>query len=328
MSDRPSLRLTRLPRVGVITATLVGSLAFGGGSFVAVAQDASPSPMGDCVPGTPDTSMATPVASPVADETAAEPVGIPADEAAAEAANAFVENAKACTADPEGLSTLVTANFVHSLGGYDSVEAAKADGFFEDAPFANATTGEVTSYDDGRVGIVVDYQQTEYQFVSEEWLLVDVNGELKLDGINPGLPVELDGDSAAVGINLLENGDGTYAISPNAESVVATDVLILQGVSPATNVEPHMLVVLKLPEGADPMGLMDGSIADEDVEFIGVVDGILPGDSTDMYLFDLPAGVYTLACFVNGPDGAPHAANGMVVQFEVTAPEEVATPTS
>ena len=43
-------------------------------------------------------------------------------------------------------------------------------------PFGNATTGAVTSYDDGTVGIVINYKQTEYQYISEEWLLVQENG--------------------------------------------------------------------------------------------------------------------------------------------------------
>ena len=42
MSDRPSLRLSSLARMGLIATSLVGSLAFGGGSLVAVAQDATP----------------------------------------------------------------------------------------------------------------------------------------------------------------------------------------------------------------------------------------------------------------------------------------------
>ena len=321
MSDRPSLRLFDFGRMSLIATSLVGSLAFGGGSFVASAQDATPgaSPAGNCVPGEPSMDMGTPadMATPAAAEA---PSGTPADDATIAAANAFVDNAKACAGDAAGLATLVTSNLVKTLGGYDSIDAATKDGFFEDAPFGNATTGDVTSYDDGTVGIVVNYQQTEYQSVSEEWVLIQEMDAWKLNSIHSGLPVDFDGDSTAVGINLVENADGTYAITPNSTDAEATDVLILQGVSAATNKEPHMLVVLKLPEGADPAGLMDGTIREEDIENIGFIDGIQPGDNVDMYLMNLPAGVYTLACFVTGPDGKPHAANGMITQFEVKVP--------
>ena len=326
MSDRPSSRLSWLPRVGLLTACLVGSLAFSGGSLVAVAQDASPSPMGDCVPGTPDTSMATPAASPMADEAAAAPVATPADDATVEAATAFVTNAAACTADPAGLSTLVTVALVNQLGGYESVEAALADGFFEGAAFSSPEIGDVATYDDGSVGVDVSYQQTQYQLVSEEWSLIQVGGEWKLNALNPGPRLEPEGDTAAVGVNLVENGDGTYTVAPNAASVVETDVIILQAINAEGNAEPHELVVIKLPEGADPSGIIDGTITEEDVEFIGQVFVPEPGTSVDMYLLGLPAGVYTLACFVPTEEGDPHAFHGMMTPFEVTAPVEEASP--
>ena len=96
MSDRPRLRMLSLARMGLITTSLVGSMALGGGSLVALAQDASPaSPAGDCVPGEMSTDMATPadLASPVAAESAG---ATPADDATTSEAEAFVANVKAC----------------------------------------------------------------------------------------------------------------------------------------------------------------------------------------------------------------------------------------
>jgi len=326
MSDRPRLRVWSLARMGLITTSLVGSMALGGGSLVALAQDASPaaSPSGNCAPGTMSTGMATPtdMATP-----AAEPTGSEADEATTAAAQAFVDNAKSCASDPDALATLVTPNLVKTLGGYDSIEAAQKDGFFTDAPFGNATTGAVTSYDDGSVGIEVKYMQTEYQAVQEEWILVQANGEWKLNNIHPETP-EIDGDSAAVGVNLNETGDGQYSIEPNASSVVQTDVIILQAISADTNKEPHMLVVFQVPEGMTAADVAAGKVSEQDTTFIGGVQGVMPGTSQDLTLVNLPAGKYVLACFVTGPDGKPHAMNGMVTDFEVTAPEPVATPAS
>jgi hypothetical protein len=321
MSDRPSLRLFDLGRIGLIATSLVGSLVLGVGAPVANAQDATPSPMAECVPGTMSTEViASPEASPAAEEaTPVEPAGTPADEATVEAANAFIATMEACAGNVDALATLVTANLVNTFGGYESVEAALADGFFENVP-SSVQAGDVTSYDDGSVGVAVNYQQTHYQIVSEEWSLVQEGDEWKLNAIGQGPRLEPEGDTAAVGVNLGEAGDGTYTITPNAASVVATDVLIFQAINMEGNVEPHELVVVKLPEGADPAGLLDGSIKEEDIEFIGQVAVPEPGTSVDMYLLGLPPGVYTLLCFFPNPDGEPHAAHGMVAQFEVTAP--------
>jgi uncharacterized cupredoxin-like copper-binding protein len=52
------------------------------------------------------------------------------------------------------------------------------------------------------------------------------------------------------------------------------------------------------------------------VEFIGQVF-VPAGTEQDLLLINLPAGEYTLACFVQGPDGQPHAMNGMVATLTV-----------
>ncbi|MDQ2683978.1 MAG: hypothetical protein M3Y37_10670 [Chloroflexota bacterium] len=316
MSDRPSMRLKDLARMGLIAASLVGSLSLVG-SPVALAQDASPeaSPMAECVPGEMSMGgmdMASPEASPMAE---AEPVGMPADEATTAAATAFIDNIKACINDPEALATLVTPNLVMSMGGYASIEEAVADGFFAELPFGAMEVMKVTSYDNGAVGVEVQYQMTEYQIVAEEWWLVMDGDAWKLNAIE-NETADVDGDTVAVGVQLLEV-DGGYAITPNTSSVLESEVLILQAINPAENTELHELVMVQLPEGADPMGLMDGSVAFEDVVFIGVVANIAPGDSADMTLVNLPAGQYTLLCFFPSPDGTPHIAAGMVAPFEV-----------
>lgn len=327
MSDRPGLRLNDLARMGLIATSLVASLSLGSGSLVAFAQDASPeaSPSAECVPaGEISTEMATPAASPAADAEA--PTGLPAPEDISAKAEAFIANIIACTAadDQEALATLVTVNLVQSVGGYMSVQDALTDGFFTELPFRDLKVLGVTQYDDGTISVDVQYQQTEYQMAAEEWFLAATAAEsaLQLNAIK-GIAAEVDGSVTAVGVNLLENEDGTYAISPNAPSATATDVLILQAVSPDTNVEPHELVVVQLPEGADPMGLLDGSIPDEDITFIGVVAPVNPGENIDLTLINLPPGMYTLLCFFpSASDGAPHIAHGMVAPFEVTAPAE------
>jgi hypothetical protein len=319
--------------MGLVTASLIGSLSIGGGS-IAIAQDASPeaSPMVECVPGEMSTeaiaSPAADMASPVAEEEAAAPVGTPADEATIEAATAAVNNIVACAADPASIATLATANLVNAFGGYSSVEEAMADDFFTDIPFAGGVEviGNVVTYDDGSVGIDVQYMQSQYQLAAEEWNLVDEGGVWKLNGIT-SIRAEVDGDTAVVSVALLENEDGTYSATPAAPSGPQTEVLVFQAINgdvsgAGANVEPHELVVFQLPEGADPMGLLDGSIPEEDAPFVGFVVVPNPGDRADMTLIGLPVGTYALLCFFPAPDGGTHAEHGMITTFEVTEPVE------
>ena len=322
MSDRPSSRLSWLARMGLVTASLIGSLSIGGGS-VAIAQDATPdaSPTAECVPG--EMSTATAAASPSADMASpvaeAEPVGSPADEATTAEATAFIDNIKACINDPEALATLVTPTLVMSQGGYASIEEALADGFFTELPCAEMEVLGVNSYDNGAVGVEVQYMQSQYQMAAEEWWLVQDGGAWKFDALE-SISAEVEGDTVAVGVQLGENEDGTYFITPNTSIVVESEVLILQGTN--MGAEPHEMVMLQLPEGADPMGLLDGSVAEEDVTFIGFVFMPQTGDMAEMTLLGLPVGEYVLVCFIPGPDGEPHAAHGMIAPFEVTAPTE------
>ena len=318
MSLRPISRMTEIGRIGLVAASVVGSLTLGGAS-VAFAQDATPA--ATCTPYAGITEAtpvdATPEASPAAAEA---PAGSPADEATTAAATAVAENLKACVGDTDALQTLVTPNLVSSLGGYASIEDATADGFFTNLTFADAIVSNVRSYDDGSVSFNMQYMQGQYQVASEKWTIVDVEGEWKLNAIGGGDEPELDGDQVVVGVHLTETGENMYTIAPNRPSVDASDVLVIQAISDATNTQPHELIVLQLPEGKVAADLVSGAVSDSDVAFIGQVNVSTPGDSANMYLVGLPAGKYVLACFVTGPDGNPHAMDGMVADFEVTTP--------
>jgi hypothetical protein len=44
-----------------------------------------------------------------------------------------------------------------------------------------------------------------------------------------------------------------------------------------------------------------------------------PGqEAPPLVMVDVPAGTYTLVCFVDVPEGVPHGMRGMIVEFEVT----------
>ena len=62
------------------------------------------------------------------------------------------------------------------------------------------------------------------------------------------------------------------------------------------------------------------------VDFEGGVNTVDPGTTAVAYS-KLTAGNYALLCFVQGPDGLPHAAKGMVMPFQVVGPaHSVRTP--
>lgn len=337
---------TSAPRRLKTTALAVAALLTVGLSAapVAFAQDASPmaSPAATCdapalppgAPSTPSADSGTPLAGALsatpeaATPEAAAPEGTPADDATGAEILAAVNNIAACvnSGNYEGAVGLITANFIMYLTGgssnpYDAV--AGIDG----QQFGDFAASNPMTYDDGSVSADVVYMGTQYQQNSERWFLMkdDADGYWKLDHYD-SLASATELDTAVVGVNLVGPDDtGAYSIVPTANDTVGETPAI---VFHATNMgsEPHELVVLKLPEGVDPAGLFDGTLSEKDVEFIGQVGPLDPlvgsattGGQADLTLLNLPAGVYTLACFVTGPDGKPHAANGMVLNFEVTA---------
>jgi uncharacterized cupredoxin-like copper-binding protein len=315
------------------TSTVQAQDATPAGSPAAAECDAPELP-----PGTP-TPMDT--ASPEATEGEASPIpedetgdaaeatateeedaGTPAEDDTGAEITAAVENLAGCvnSGDYEGVAALLTEEFMMSEFGtgnpYDVALLLEEFGL----SFANITVDNPRTYEDGSVSADVTYMASQYQIAGETWYLVQDGEYWKLMGDDEFTP-EVDGDTAVVGVVLDDTGDEggelTYSITPNAPSVAQAEVLIFHAVNQGT--EDHELVVFKLPEGADPMGLLDGSIAESDVEFIGAVD-TGPGGEVDMVLQGLPAGVYTMVCFFESPDGSPHAAHGMTAQFEVTAP--------
>lgn len=117
-----------------------------------------------------------------------------------------------------------------------------------------------------------------------------------------------------------EDGSTTHRFEP-LEDVTAGPAqlnLVNEGM------EPHHVQLLKLNEGVtmddvgaalatgNPGALFEiGSMAGG----TGVVD---PGsESTADALVDLEEGTYVMLCFIEGPDGVPHLAKGMVEAFEV-----------
>ncbi|MEA2523829.1 MAG: hypothetical protein QOF73_1056 [Thermomicrobiales bacterium] len=321
--------LTRLLVAGCATLTLLV-----GGFFqnaTVRAQDGSPvaaeCDAPDLPPGTPTPQMdgspeaetdASPAAEPAgAEEDEATPEGgAPADEATTQEAVAAVENLVNClnSGDYEGVVALFTENFLQSEFGttnpYDAVVG------LEGLTFQDFEIGDVTTYPDGRLAVEVAYLESEYQYVHERWWLVQDGEYWKLDGFDTLRP-EPEGDTAVVGV-ALGSPEDEYALVPNAEAVTQSEVLILHAQNKGQ--EPHMLAVLKLPEGVTLEQVMQDPTLEDQVEFIGALDYLEPGQEQDLALVDLPPGEYTLACFFDAPDGKTHLEHGMVATITVNAP--------
>ena len=296
------------------------------------AQDATPEVVGECVaPALPPGAPTDPMASPVAEDMAsmdmaageaatpeAEDPGTAAEGEQADAILAAAWNAANCvnSGNTEGLIALMTADFLLNEFGltnpYDALE------FMTGFMVVEFEASNPMVYTDGSVSADVEYWGSQYQLTGETWFMVQDGDYWKINSFDSFTP-EFEGDAAIVGVNLVgPNEDGTHAIEPFRPSIAQIEVLILHAVNSGT--EDHELVVVRLPEGADPMGLLDESVAESDIEFIGQVT-VGVGEEADLVLIGLEPGVYTFVCFFpSAEDGVPHIAKGMVAQFEVTAP--------
>jgi uncharacterized cupredoxin-like copper-binding protein len=330
MSKRPSQPGVRGP-VALVRWLTVGCavLALLAGGFVrgtAVrAQEASPTPAvcdaPALPPGTPTPQMeGSPVAEmPSAEEAApaASPqAGTPADEATTAAVTAAVNNYAACfnSGDPAKYVALETENYL--LANYGSANPYDAIASESGGPRFTAELVSISNpmtYADGRVSADVEVILGGHWFQHETMYFVQDGAYWKLDE-EVILTPEPAGDTAVVGV-ALGSPDNEYSITPNTDSVTQSPVLIFH----ATNggQEAHELVVLKLPDGADPMGLFDGSLGFDQVQFLGGVFDLAPGESQDLALVNLDPGEYTLICFFTAPDGKSHAEHGMVTTFTV-----------
>jgi hypothetical protein len=292
----------------------------------------SPEAMEGMAMGTPaaaEEAMGTPAA--VAEEEE-DVTGTAADEATAATIFAAVENYVACynegqaTGDPGLYVALESTGYLESqdyTNAYNRV-ADELESPFKTAELLNLDNAMV--WDDGRVSADAQVLLGPYWFNEWRVFLIDEDGAWKYDE-QANLPPQPDVDFVAVnGLNITEttdeaSGEITYAFESYSGSwdFTEADAMIFNITN--SGAEAHEAIVVQLPEGADPMGILDGSIDMSQVSFIGGIFFIPPGGSADLTFLDLPVGTYTLVCFYPSPDGAPHAAHGMIQQFNVVAAE-------
>jgi uncharacterized cupredoxin-like copper-binding protein len=296
----------------------------------------TPTPKEEMAMGSPEAGMemaspeAMEMASPEAAEAEEDVTGTPADEATAATIFAAIENYVACynegqaSGDPGLYVALESTGFVESQGYTNRYNRAQDD---LENPFKTAkllSIGNAMTWEDGRVSADAQVLVGPYWFNEWRIFLADEDGVWKWDE-EADLPPQPDVESVAVnGINLTETpdeatGEITYAFESFSGSwdFTQSEAMIFNFTN--SGEEAHEAVLMQLPEGADPMGILDGSIDMSQVSFIGGNFFIPPGGSGNLTVLNLPVGTYTLVCFFPGPDGTPHAAHGMIQQFNVVA---------
>ena len=87
----------------------------------------------------------------------------------------------------------------------------------------------------------------------------------------------------------------------------------------ATNAgqHPHELVVLQLPEGVRAEQVLEDPAVQERVRFVGGTFAEPGQAAPPLVLVDLEPGTYTMACYVDVPEGVPHVMRGMVAEVTV-----------
>jgi hypothetical protein len=247
---------------------------------------------------------------------------------------AAIENYAACynegqaNGDPGLYIALESENYIMTMSGspnpYDRV-AGELEG--PPSSVELVSVSNPMTYDDGRISGDAEYILNGSWFVHNRVFLALGPAMTWLWDEEAYLRPEPEADTVSVvGIAVTETtdegtGQKTYEFTFTGGSTTLTQAgALIFTIDNTTAVELHEAVVVQLPEGADPMGILDGSVAFEDVRFVGAVAPIFPGEVKELALLNLEPGIYTMVCFFPGPDGAPHAANGMIAQFEIVAP--------
>lgn len=340
-----------MPRRAVLIAAL---LTLGlGAPLAASAQDASPlaSPAAAACdapalpPGTPTPmeEMAPPEATPTDDtagmaqgspeaveaveevaETAeadpasatpamvATPAGTPADPAAADEATAAAENLANCLngGNAEGFVALLTPNFLLAVTGSANPYDALA-GFGEIAPISVRSINNALAHGDGRLSVDVLHSGFlafgPSQVNNNRLFFVEEGGYWRLDAAE-ALPVE--GAAATIDVQLVDYAFVVSETSVPAGGLVAFDIV-------NTGAYPHEFAVVRLPEGVTLTQVLEDPSLEEQVAFLGA-NFAGPGGNASFALENLEAGIYTVVCFIDEPEGIPHVVRGMAAEFTVS----------
>jgi hypothetical protein len=136
--------------------------------------------------------------------------------------------------------------------------------------------------------------------------------------------------AGAAGSNTLtvKAGEYTYKLSGSPKAGW-TQINFQNG-----GVEYHMMAVFSLKKGVTVAQVKQAVLSNDPsagdaiagkAHVSGAPDLLAPGEKTTV-ITKLPAGHYAAVCFIPAPDGAPHAAHGMIKLFDVSTAKSNLTP--
>jgi uncharacterized cupredoxin-like copper-binding protein len=112
-------------------------------------------------------------------------------------------------------------------------------------------------------------------------------------------------------------GDGTYDFVFDQPVPAGKTAFVMDN----ADEEPHFMFVAKLTGDLSLDEILEaeqeGQDPEEHAEEVGGSDDARPGEQVVLNVENLEAGTYGMLCYIPGPDGQPHAYNGMAVEFTV-----------
>jgi hypothetical protein len=272
-------------------------------------------------PGTPTPPEATPggeaggieMGTPETAEANTPPplepqlVGTPADDAAVDEVRSWVHNYATCvnSGKTEAVFGLLTDQFLLTTFGVTNVYDAIAN--IEFGPMTIEAASDVQTHEDGHLSVDLIYTGLDgppTQVTHDRWFLIEDDSYLKLDA-SENLPIA--GADVTVEVSLADCG-----LSQNTAQ--AGEMI---GFTARNDGEyPAGVDVLKLPEGATLEQVQQDPALDEQTQFVGWTFAE-PGGSGHRGLVNLAPGTYTIACWVDAPEGVAPSDGEMVAEFIV-----------
>lgn len=264
----------------------------------------------------PATSDGMPSATPISTETDDVTSAPTADAETAARVIAGIENFVACrnSGDYAAYAALLTPDRMIAEAGTTSPADVVAGLEAFNLPITILSLGDVRTYSDGRLSAEFVHLFGDHLYYRSRIFVIEEDGYIKFDE-EIYLPEEPQGTQEVVDVALTD-----FALQLDQGAVENAQFVVLRGHNEAA--VPHEIIVVRLPEGATAEQAIAGAVDESQIDFIGQV-AIAPGTSDDLVLTNLKPGQYTLLCFLDEPDGVPHAALGMIGQLTV---EGISTP--
>ena len=240
---------------------------------------------------------ASPMASPVGEEEGAEPIGTPVADDLADEVVAAAENFVNCwnEGNVEAVVALGTPNFTRVQHGVEAAEEAVAQLEAEGSlpPITILSTGDVSSYDDGRLSLDVEYLLGDHQYTSARLFMVEADGQLLLDEQDLQLPQPDVEASNVVGAGLADDESALALVGADEATGALSATLLPAVMLNVTNdgTEPRIVSVVRLAD--DMAGTPAAGPMPTDGEFVARVS-VPAGDQIVVALLNLEPGSFAV----------------------------------